>query len=166
MSADDIEFVPSPNKKVQKALSVLQLKEMGYQFDEIADILNLPDEETAEVEFNKGLVRYLKEDPDSIARLRVLANRRLEWLLRSVWKKAIDPQHDEQMVAQQRALAIIDRHVKLYGLDSPSKVNIEISPSDEELNAFVATVLALQENHPEEGDIFEADVVEPPALEA
>lgn len=166
MTDTEIEFVPSPDRKVRKALSVLQLKEMGYQFDEIAEILNLPDAHTAEDEFNKGLARFLKEDPESRARLRVLANRRLEWLLRSVWKKAIDPDHDEQMVAQQRALAIIERHIKLYGLDSATKVDVEITPSEDELKRFVATLVAMKQDHPEEGDIFAPKIVEPPALEA
>ena len=162
----EMQPAPSPRATVRKALSVLELVDMGYQFDEIATIMDLKDEDEARAQFERGLVRYLKDDPDAPAKMRAVATRRLDRLLRSVWPKAIDPNHEDQMTAQSRALAIIDRHIKLHGLDSPAQLNVDINPSNDELNAFVATVLAMRENHPEEGDIFEAEVVEPPALEA
>lgn len=164
--SEPIEFVPHPRDKVRKALSVLQLRESGYQFDEIAEILGFPDSSSAEREFTKGMVALLKENPDVLNHLRDLTGRRLERLLRAVWAKALDPHNPEQMVAHQRALAVIDRHAKLYGLDAATKVDVEISPTQKQMSEFISEVIKLRNDLPEEGDIFgDAEVIEPLELE-
>jgi hypothetical protein len=162
----NIEFVPHPREKVRKSLSALQLRESGYQWEEIAEILGLPDAMTAEKEFYKGQVALLKENPDLISHLRDLTSRRLERLLRAVWTKALDTNNPEQMVAHQRALAVIDRHAKLFGLDAATKVDVEITPTQREMADFVSAVIKLRNDLPEEGNIFgDAEVVEIEELE-
>jgi hypothetical protein len=108
----------------------------------------------------------LKENPDLISHLRDLTSRRLERLLRAVWTKALDTNNPEQMVAHQRALAVIDRHAKLYGLDAATKVDVEISPTQREMSDFISAVIELRNDLPKEGDIFgDAEVIEPMQLE-
>lgn len=158
-----IQFVPDPRSKVRKALSVLQLRESGYAFDEIAEILNLPDAQAAEREFTKGMVAMLKDNPDVLTHLRDLTGRRLERLLRAVWTKALDPNNPEQMVAHQRALAVIDRHARLYGLDAATKVDVEFSPTQREMAEFISAVAKMRQDIPQEGNIFgiiEGEVLE------
>ena len=81
------------------------------------------------------------EDPDAQARMRDYAGRRLERLLRAIWQKAIDTDSPEQMAAQQRALAIIDRHAKLFGLDAPTQHVIN-TPTVNEIDQWIADVRA------------------------
>lgn len=152
--SEDIKFVSHPNKTARNALSILQLKEWGYSEEDIAETLNLPDVETVEAELVKGLSRIYRDDPAAVSRTRELVNRRLERLLRAVLPKALNPEHPEQLAAHARALAVIDRHARLYGLDAATKVDLEISPSQREMAEFVATVVKMRTDLPQEGDIF------------
>lgn len=165
MSEEPIEFVPHPNRQVRKALSVLDLRVQGYQFDQIAEIMNLASEQEAIDIFERGAVKQLKTDPEAINRLRDLSNRRLEQLLRAVMGKAMNPNHPEQLAAHARALAVIDRHIKLYGLDAATKVDVEITPTAKEMSEFVAALMRMKEDLPEEADIFDVEVIEPLELE-
>lgn len=160
MSDDEIEFVPHPDSKVRKALTVLDLRVSGYQFDQIAEILNLSSEQEAIEIFERGAAKHLKTDPQAIDRLRHLTNRRLEQLLRAVMGKALNPKHPEQLAAHARALAVIDRYAKLYGLDAATKLDVEITPTAKEMADFVASMMALNSEIPEEADIFDAEIVE------
>lgn len=161
ISAEDInEFVETPKTSVRRALSVLQLREMGYQFDEIAEILDIEGGEMeARRRFEQGLVAHLKESPAAISQTRQLTSRRLERLLRAVWTQAIDPKSPNQIAAQTRALAIIDRHARLFGLDAPTEISIQ-TPTRDALEQWAATVTGGGVLDLEEADVIEAKAIE------
>ena len=68
-----------------------------------------------------------------------------------------DPQH---LAYNARALALIDREAKLWGVDAPTQV--QISANDEQIEAYVKnmSVLAAASLEADEAEILDADVVE------
>lgn len=143
----------------RKANAALELRLAGYQWDEVANIVGYPDAQRAQVAFETALEKQLNNDPQMRSRLREYTGRRLERLLRAVWSKAIDPDSAEQMVAHQRALAVIDRHARLFGLDAPSEVVVH-TPSNDALQNWAAKVHAATQQYADEADIFDVEVVE------
>lgn len=140
----------------RKANAALQLRIAGASWEDVAQAIGYPTARAALVATEQALEREL-QDSSSKEMLRSMAGKRLERLLRAVWGKAIDPDNPEQLPAVQRARDLIDRHAKLFGLDAPTEVVVS-SPTKAQLEAWVAQV----EDKPqiEEGDIFDAEVVE------
>lgn len=88
--------------------------------------------------------------------MRQMAGARLERLLRGVWGKAIDPDNPEHLYAATKAREIIDRHAKLFGLDAPTEIVVH-SPTLQELESWVAKVVASTAEEVEEYDILEGE---------
>ena len=85
---------------------------------------------------------------------------RLDRLLRSLWAKATDENSEEQIPASRTALAIVDRWIKLNGLDAPSE-HVIYNPSQKELEAWVMHMTEqVVGSTPEERDIIEAEYSE------
>ncbi len=149
----------------RKANTVVALRLAGYSWEEIAEVEGYPTGRAALVAFEGALEKEVKTSPEQQAKMRDLAGRRLERMLRAVWTKAIDAANPEQMTAQQRALAVIDRHAKLYGLDAPTQFIVS-NPTNDDLHAWVSQVMSQGGPVPDEGDIFDAEIIEPEQLEA
>lgn len=137
----------------RKANVALEMRLAGYQWDEVADVVGYPDARAAQVAFETALEAQLKSDPQMRSKMREYTGRRLERLLRAVWNKAIDPTHPEQMVAHQRALAVIDRHAKLFGQDAPTEMIVH-TPTADQLQNWVADVITAKKDLAPEADIF------------
>lgn len=139
----------------RKSNAALRLKDMGASWQEIADVLGYPTARAACVAVEKALERELQTS-ESQARMRQMASRRLDSLLRSVSTKAHNPNHPEHLAAVSRAADIVGRWIKLHGLDAPTEVVIH-SPSQTELEAWVGRVLQQEVPALEEGNIFDAE---------
>lgn len=148
----------------RKANAALQLKTAGASWYEIAETLGYPTARAALVAVEKALERELSSD-ESRSQMRDMAGRRLERLLRSSWSKATDPKHPEHLQAIARSRDIIDRHIKLYGLDAPSEVVVH-SPSMTELEGWVARVVQADAPVLEEGNIFDIEYEEDSDVES
>lgn len=135
------------------------LQEAGYHWDEIARILGFPSPRAAQVAAEKTLQRRLSDDEGSVAKMRDLVGRRYERLLRAVWAKSIDPTNEDQMAAQDRARAVLNDYVRLYGLAAPQEMVVH-TPSASELQAFVSKVVTGAAAGLEEDDILDADIVD------
>jgi hypothetical protein len=142
----------------RKANAAIQLRIAGASWDEIAQALGFPTPRAALVATEKALEKELHTEENQKS-MRSLAGKRLERMLRGVWTKAIDPAHPEHLAAVDRARLIIDRHAKLYGLDAPTEVVVS-NPAQAELEKWVATVIGQTRPALEEGDIFDAEVLE------
>lgn len=101
---------------VQKQKRALELRAKGHGFDHIAGELGYKGPSGAYQAVMAGLKKTLQEPADE---LRKLEGERLDKLLNGLWEKA----EDGHLWAVDRALNIMERRAKLYGLDSP--------PSDE-----------------------------------
>lgn len=126
---------------VSVARASVALRVAGASFDEIAEVLGLPDAGAARSAVERGLAAERVDDADR-SRLRAEEEARLLALLRGLWGKALDEENPEQVAAARAALAVVDRHARLMGLDAPVEVVVH-SPSAAEIDVWVAEVLQM-----------------------
>lgn len=136
----------------RKANAAIQLRLEGCDWDEIAEAIGYPTGRAALVATERALEKELRTESKDA--MRKMADRRLTRLLQSVWKKAIDEESPEQMVAITKARELIADHRRLFGLDAPAEISLH-SPSEGEIAAWVAEVAKVKMPELEEGDIFE-----------
>lgn len=125
--------VTSSVERRQQAAVALRLA--GASYDEIAQHLGYADAGQAASAVERDLRDHLTEEGRD--EVRSTDGRRIERLLRSVWGKANDPNHVEHLPAVRTALALIDRHARLYGLDAPQEL-IVYNPAASEIEAWVS----------------------------
>src|SRR5207253_5499840 len=145
----------------RKAAAAVELRIQGATWTEVCAALGYPTPRAALVAVEKALVREL--DVVDREQLRQLAGARLERMLRAVFSKATDPDHPEQMTAQSRSLAIIDRYSRLFGLDAPSEVVVH-TPAAREIAEWVARTASRQLPPVTEDDIIDVDPEEDDAV--
>ena len=138
--------------------AAIALKIAGASYTEIAQVLDYASAARARQSVEAGLAATVGDEDR--AQQRFLASRRLDRLLRGLWPKATDETSEEQIPASRTALAIIDRWIKLNGLDAPSE-HIIYNPSQKELEAWVMHMTQqVVGSTPEERDIIEAEYSE------
>jgi hypothetical protein len=100
------------------------------------------------------------DSPEERDQMRVLTSRRLNRLLQSVMGKAVDPKDPQHLAYNARALALVDREARLWGVDAPTQV--QISANDEQIENYVKnmSLLAAASTEADEAEILDADVVE------
>ena len=137
----------------QRDRAAVALRLEGAGFVDIAEVLDFAGPEQARLAVERGLAAEGSDEEDR-QRLRLEEERRLMGLLRPLYVKATDDEDPEMIPASRAALAIIDRHSKLMGLDAPTEVVVH-NPTTVEIDAWVARVML------EEGNQFavEADVM-------
>jgi len=119
----------------------LALRLAGAGYDEVADALGLPSAQIARDQVEVALEARAWGDVQGRERMRTEQSARLERLLRSVWAKATNPDHVEHLPAVKVARELIDRLIRLYGLDAPTEVVVH-NPTAAEIDTWVATVIA------------------------
>lgn len=153
----EAEFVDRPVS--QKARSALHLYYNNATLDEITQIVGFTSVEEASRAIDVAVKAELRGDTKAKDRMRHIANRKLDQLLRSVSGKAANPKHPEHLNAVGKALSIIDRHIKLYGLDAPSEMIVH-NPDAGEIEAWVLSVLQQGKPPIEEDDVLDGEIVE------
>lgn len=143
-----------PEARVSRA--ALALRIAGATYEEVADELGYRDGNTARVAIERELGRWAQEKPEERERLRTLASARLDALLRSVWDKATDSADPEHLASVKVALSLVDRSVKLHGLDAPTEVVLH-SPTEVEIEQWVARMVT--SGATSYGDVVDAEVI-------
>lgn len=137
--------------------AAIGLKVAGANYSEIAEVLEYSSVDQARSAVERGLAATASEDDRKVQR--EIASRRLERLLRAIWKKATDEDNPEQLSAARTALALVDRHIRLWGADAPSEM-IVYSPTAGEMEAWIAKMARqVRAGLPEEVDIIEGEVL-------
>jgi hypothetical protein len=150
--------VPDRKTRMEAALA---LKIAGANYSEIAEALEYSSVDQARTAVERGLASTASEEDRK--KQRELASLRLERLLRAIWKKATDEDNPEQLSAARTALALVDRHIRLWGTDAPSEMVI-YSPTAGEMEAWIARMAQqVRAGLPQEIDIIEGEVLDPPA---
>lgn len=124
-----------------KALAVVALKIAGASFDTIAKDQGYSSALAARQAYERILAETVDEEKD-LPRARQLQNARLSRLLQSTWRKAIDDKHADHLAYVRTALAIIDRQNKMNGWDTPTQVNVAVTPQMEQIEAWAARMAA------------------------
>ena len=142
-----------------KAESALALRIAGTSYTNIAKALGYASATRARLAVERVLAASA-DSPEDRDQQRVLNDKRLNRLLQSVMGKAVDPKDPDHLAYNARALAITDRIMRLWGVDAPAQV--QITPTDEHLQQYVAHMMALARKEPEaeEADIIDADPIE------
>lgn len=142
-----------------RSAAVVALRMAGAPFDVIADELGYSNATAVRNAYERALAAAVGDYRD-IAHQRTLAIKRLEALLLSVWDASSDPNNLNQYAAQRSALSLIDRIIRLQGLDAPQQVVVH-SPSSEDTEAWLRAALASvrPEGMAEEEEIIDAEVV-------
>lgn len=126
-------------QQYRQGAAAVALRIAGASYAEVAEALGLSGPGMARTMVESDLANRVTDTQRST--LRAEESARLERLLRSVWQKATDPGHAEHLPAAKVALGIIDRHVRLNGLDAPAEIVVH-TPTTSEIDAWVASMAA------------------------
>lgn len=129
--------MPAPTRGNRSAAAVA-LRLAGGSYGEVAEALDFatPAEARDAVEAHLAL---RSGDAQTREQLRAEAVGRLERLLRGTWGKATNPDHPEHIPSAKFALAVVDRLIRLHGLDAPAEVVVH-TPTMREIDEWVATL--------------------------
>lgn len=154
-----------PSRRERSGNAAVALRLAGASYTEIAEALAFADAKAARSAVENTLAATATEH--SREQLRAEEAGRLERLLRGVWAKATNPDHVEHLPAAKVALAIIDRHVRLHGLDAPAEVVVH-SPTANEIDAWVAgmTATSIRDLRALEASVVDAEVIDEPLVAA
>jgi hypothetical protein len=122
------------------AMAALALRLAGAGYDEIADALGLPTALNAREQVETALEARAWDNAAGRDKLRNEQTARLERLLRSVWGKATNPDDAEHLPAVKVARELIDRLIRLHGLDAPTEVVVH-NPTAAEIDTWVAGII-------------------------
>lgn len=131
--------------------AAVELRVAGASFADIACTLGLSDARHAVLLVERELASHLSTASVEVQRQE--ASERIDALLRSVWGKATETEHPEHLSALNMALRLVDRHIRLHGLDRPAELVLH-TPTAQELETWVAAVV-----HRHDPEIVEADVI-------
>lgn len=145
----------------KNAAGAVALRLAGANYAEIAETLGYHDAAVAQAAVENHLATIAAAStPEKREELRATEGARIERLLRSVWTKATTPRDPEHLPAVRTALALIDRRIKLYGLDAPTTIAV-YSPTTSEIDAWVASMSAQQADLGiEEPDLIVLDAID------
>jgi hypothetical protein len=123
----------------RQGAAAVALRLSGASYADIAMTLGLSSPQAA----LQSVTRELSTRIDATSReeLRALEAARLDALLDSVWAKATGVDgHDEHLEAVRTAMRLIDRRIRLYGLDAPTEVVVH-TPTQTEIDVWVAQMV-------------------------
>jgi hypothetical protein len=108
----------------EKERQVVQYRQGGATFDQIAKRLNYADESGARAAFKRAMER-MRDDAIN-AEMRELHKQRLEVALTAIWPDVVKG----DLEAIKVMLKILERDAKLYGIDMPVKTEVEVTSYD------------------------------------
>jgi hypothetical protein len=121
-------------------MGALALRLAGAGYDEIADALGLTSVTMAREQVEVALSARAWDDSAGRDRMRTEQTARLERLLRSAWGKATNVEDPEHLPAIKVCRELIDRIVRLHGLDAPTELVVH-NPTTAEIDQWVAHVI-------------------------
>lgn len=127
----------------QRLAQIVNLHIAGYSLEEIGSSTG---HTAAEIDrmIQTDAARYIRSQPQLRVYVRNWASDRYTTLLASVWDKAKDPEHPDQLPSQDRALKIIDKMVTLHGANAPQQQEIKVEAAPEAVDQMVARLAAQQ----------------------
>lgn len=145
---------------VRQGAAAVQLRVSGASFETIATTLGLSGGAPAALRVvTDELASHGEDSKDARERLRAETNMVLDAALHSCSGKAMNPEHDEHLVALRTLITVLDRRAKLNGLDAPTEMIVH-NPTQTEIDQWVASMV--QQTMPdvdEDDDIIEGEVI-------
>lgn len=125
---------------VRMGAAAVALRVNGTSYTDIAMTLGLTTPRAALTLVTRELAAQTEGMDEERDELRRIESARLDQLLLSVMEKATDPDCGEHLPAVKVAVTLIDRRIKLYGLDAPTEVTIH-TPTQTELDNWVSQMV-------------------------
>lgn len=141
----------------RKAKAALAYSIAGADWKQVARQCGYPTPRAAKVAVERMLEKRL--DAMDKEHLRLMVSARLDTLLRTVWGKATDSDDDQQLPAAKVARELIADYRRVWGVDAPQEILVT-SPTQRDIDEFVAGVLESSLPPVENADIVEADVID------
>lgn len=135
-----------PASKAQRAATAerrakaIALALAGTDWQTIADRLGYASRGAAYTDVDRAMKASLAEQDTNAEQRRHVESLRLDRLQAAVWPKAVkgDPRCAEV------ALKIIDRRIRLHGLDAPTRISVEAENLGREIGELLAALAAEQ----------------------
>lgn len=139
-----------------KAQAAITMKLYGASYTEIARTLHYSSAYRARMAVERALASASDSVEDK-EQMRFLINKTLDRLKASVMSKAVNPADPQHLAYNARALAILDRQARLYGVDAPTQ--IQITQSDQYIQEYLEAVLphVKDDNRQIEANILDMD---------
>lgn len=147
------------DRSATKAEAAVTLKLYGASYTEIKNTLHYSSAYRARMAVERALAAAADSVEDK-EKMRHMINKTLDRLKASVMSKAVNPNDPNHLAYNARALAILDRQAKLYGVDAPTQ--IQITQSDQYIQEYLEAVLphVKEDNLQIEADIMDMDEIE------
>lgn len=147
---------------VSAGAAAVQLRVQGTSYSDIAFTMGLRGPREALTLVTRELAALAADDAsEDRDHLRREASAQLDHLLVGVMAKASDPDDAEHLVAVRAAVTIIDRRIRLYGLDAPTEITVH-NPTQTELEQWVAQIVTHVMPALQEPDIVDVESDEQP----
>lgn len=140
---------------VRPARAAVALRLSGASYEEVAREIGYRNAESARAMVERELGKWADGQPEEREKLRKVASARLDSLLKSVWRKAMDPNDPEHLNAVRAAQGLVDRSIRLFGLDAPTEVVLH-SPTELEIEQWVSRMIGTRVAY---GDVVDAEVI-------
>jgi len=124
MSENDTNVIKLEPALFEKEWQVVQYRQGGATFAQIAEKLGYANESGARAAFKRAMERTRDEALN--AEMRELHRQRLEVAIQAIWPKVIKG----DLAAIAMLLRIIDQDAKLHGLHMPTKTEVEVTTYD------------------------------------
>lgn len=124
-----------PRQPKARAEAAVAMKIAGATYTDISKVIGYSSATIARQAVERSLAATVGDEDR--AQIRLLESKRLERLLRSVWGRATNNADPEHLSYVRAALALIDRHARLHGVDAPAQM-VVYSPAQSEIEAWVA----------------------------
>lgn len=158
---DVLEVDKMPNDRVR---AILSLWLAGATLPEIATQFGMRSPAVVRV----AIERALSETVDDLAdrgKLRQKMSLTLDRLLRSVMTKAVNQESPDHLAAVRTAMTIVDRKIRLHGLDAPQEHVVHMPGNDEFQRIIEMAAQSQGLALPEEGDPFADDIEDAEVLD-
>lgn len=146
------------DKSSTKAEAAVTMAMYGASDSDIAKTLHYSSPYRARMAVERALAGA-EHTLDDQEKVRKLIGKRLNRLLAAHMGQALDVNNPNQLAHSARALAIVDRQAKLYGVDAPTQ--IQVSMADSEIQEFIEAMLpaTMQDKLAIEADILDAEII-------
>lgn len=159
-SAANADLDEAGRVSTTRAEAAVGLRIHGASWSEIAKTLSFASPRHARVVVERTLAEDAGDNPGGRVAMRDLMDRRLNRLLRSVMPRATDPSDEQHLPYQRAALGLLDRMIRLHGLDAPTETIIH-TPEATKIESFVHDLLAMSRagEAAEEADIIDVEEI-------
>ena len=122
------------SKTAERRKKAIALYTAGLTWQAIADQLDYASRGAACTDVTRALEKDRKAEEQQVEALRYIASLRLERIQAGLWPKATKG----DVKSAEAATRVIDRWIKLHGLDAPRRFSVEAENLGEEITALLA----------------------------